>query len=34
MDREWGAQDALAFTRRADFAPSERAFDAAFARND
>jgi sugar phosphate isomerase/epimerase len=31
MDREWGARDALAFTRRADFAPSAVAFDAAFA---
>ncbi len=32
MDREWGAQDALAFVRRADFQPSSLAFDAAFAR--
>jgi sugar phosphate isomerase/epimerase len=32
MDREWGARDALAFVRRRDFAPSDRAFDAAFAR--
>ncbi len=32
MDREWGAQDALAFTRHADFAPSSIAFDAAFNR--
>ena len=32
MDREWGAQDALAFVRRTDFAPSEVAFDAAFAK--
>lgn len=32
MDREWGAQDALAFVRRADFAPSTVAFDAAFTR--
>ena len=32
MDREWGAQDALAFVRRTDFAPSAVAFDAAFAR--
>lgn len=32
MDREWGAQDALAFVRRTDFAPSSVAFDAAFAR--
>jgi sugar phosphate isomerase/epimerase len=31
MDREWGARDALAFVRRADFAPSTIAFDAAFA---
>ncbi|HEU5198316.1 MAG TPA: sugar phosphate isomerase/epimerase family protein [Ktedonobacterales bacterium] len=30
MDREWGAQDALAFVRRADFQPSSLAFDAAF----
>lgn len=30
MDREWGAQDALAFVRRIDFAPSSIAFDAAF----
>ena len=30
MDREWGAQDALAFVRRTDFAPSDVAFDAAF----
>jgi sugar phosphate isomerase/epimerase len=30
MDREWGAQDALAFVRRADFTPSSVAFDAAF----
>lgn len=29
MDREWGAQDALAFVRRTDFAPSTIAFDAA-----
>ena len=29
MDREWGAQDALAFVRRTDFAPSTVAFDAA-----
>jgi sugar phosphate isomerase/epimerase len=29
MDREYGAQDALAFVRRTDFAPSELAFDAA-----
>jgi sugar phosphate isomerase/epimerase len=30
MDREWGAQDALAFVRRTDFTPSAVAFDAAF----
>jgi len=29
MDREYGAQDALAFVRRIDFAPSDVAFDAA-----
>ena len=29
MEREYGAQDALAFVRRTDFAPSELAFDAA-----
>jgi sugar phosphate isomerase/epimerase len=33
MDREWGAQDALAFVRRTDFAPSTLAFDAAFQRD-
>ena len=32
MDREWGAQDALAFVRRNDFTPSEVAFDAAMQR--
>ncbi len=32
MDREWGAQDALAFVRRTDFAPSNVAFDAAFSK--
>ena len=32
MDREYGAQDALAFVRRTDFAPSEVAFDAAMQR--
>lgn len=32
MDREWGAQDALAFVRRTNFAPSSVAFDAAFSR--
>ena len=30
IDREWGAQDAIAFVRRTDFAPSAVAFDAAF----
>ncbi|MGB0386226.1 MAG: sugar phosphate isomerase/epimerase family protein [Ardenticatenaceae bacterium] len=30
MDREWGAQEALAMVRRQDFAPSSIAFDAAF----
>jgi len=30
MEREWGAQDALAFVRRSDFASSAIAFDAAF----
>jgi len=30
VDREWGAQDALAFIRRIDFTPSSAAFDAAF----
>ena len=29
MEREYGAQDALAFVRKTDFAPSELAFDAA-----
>ena len=33
MDREWGAQDALAFVRRTDFAPSSVAFDAAMQRD-
>ena len=33
MDREWGAQDALAFVRRTDFTPSELAFDAAMQRS-
>jgi sugar phosphate isomerase/epimerase len=32
MDREYGAQDALAFVRRTDFAPSAVAFDAAMQR--
>jgi hypothetical protein len=31
MDREWGAQEALAMVRSEDFAPSSVAFDAAFA---
>lgn len=30
MDRDWGAQDALAFVRRTDFPASTVAFDAAF----
>lgn len=34
MDREWGAQDALAFVRRSDFAPSSVAFDAAFSKKE
>jgi sugar phosphate isomerase/epimerase len=34
MDREWGAQDALAFVRRTDFTPSELAFDAAMQRSE
>ena len=33
MDREWGAQDALAFLRRSDFVPSALAFDAAYERS-
>jgi sugar phosphate isomerase/epimerase len=32
MDRDWGAQDALSFVRRTDFAPSGVSFDAAFQR--
>ena len=32
MDREHGAREACAFVRRIDFPPSDRAFDAAFAR--
>jgi sugar phosphate isomerase/epimerase len=32
MHREYGAQDALAFVRRADFSPSDVAFDAAMQR--
>ena len=34
MDREWGVQDAVAFVRRTDFAPSAVAFDAAMQRSD
>jgi sugar phosphate isomerase/epimerase len=34
MDRDWGAADALAFVRRADFAPSGIAFDAAMQRDE
>jgi sugar phosphate isomerase/epimerase len=34
MDREWGVQDAIAFVRRTEFAPSAVAFDEAFARRD
>ena len=34
MEREYGAQEALAFVRRADFAPSEVAFDAAMQRRE
>ncbi len=30
MDREFGAREAAQFVRRMDFAPSGRAFDAAF----
>jgi sugar phosphate isomerase/epimerase len=33
MDREWGAQDALAFVRRSDFRPSEFVFDEAMQRS-
>jgi sugar phosphate isomerase/epimerase len=33
MDREYGAQDALAFVRRTDFTPSDVAFDAAMQRD-
>jgi sugar phosphate isomerase/epimerase len=32
MEREWGVQDAVAFVRRTDFAPSALAFDAAMQR--
>ena len=34
LEREYGAQDALAFVRRTDFAPSELAFDAAMQKAD
>ena len=34
MDREYGAQDALAFVRRTDFPASELAFDAAMQRKE
>jgi hypothetical protein len=30
MEREYGAREACAFVRSKDFAPSNRAFDAAF----
>jgi sugar phosphate isomerase/epimerase len=33
MDREWGAQDALAFVRRCDFQPSSFVFDRAMQRS-
>ena len=33
MEREWGAQDALAFVRRTDFPASSLAFDAAMQRD-
>ena len=33
MDREWGAQDALAFVRRTDFQPSAFVFDKAMQRS-
>ena len=33
MDREYGAQDALAFVRRTDFPASSVAFDAAMQRD-
>jgi sugar phosphate isomerase/epimerase len=32
MEREWGAQDALAMIKRISFPPSEQAFDAAFSK--
>jgi sugar phosphate isomerase/epimerase len=34
MDREWGAQDAIAFVRRSDFEPSTFVFDEAMQRRD
>ena len=34
MDREWGAQDAVAFVRRSDFRRSEFVFDEAMQRSD
>ncbi len=34
MDREWGAQDAVAFVRRSDFPRSEFVFDEAMQRSD
>lgn len=34
MDREWGAPEALAMVREQDFAPSQQAFDAAFASDE
>ena len=33
MDREWGAQDALAFVRQKRLRPSALAFDAAYERS-
>jgi sugar phosphate isomerase/epimerase len=34
MDREWGAQDAVAFVRRSDFQPSTFVFDRAMQRSE
>jgi len=34
MEREYGAEDALAFVRATDFAPSSLAFDAAMQRSE
>jgi hypothetical protein len=34
MDREWGAQDAVAFVRRSDFPHSEFVFDEAMRRSE